>query len=70
MERERKISGCQNRCPFFNSTMDGMECVHPYWEDKNGYDNMIITQQNSRNGKVPEKCPLRIEDLTIKYKLG
>ncbi len=58
------IKECYQRCPFFGSTKDGMECNHPYWKDKGAYDNMIITQDNSR-GKVPEKCPLRKESLEI-----
>jgi hypothetical protein len=70
MNIEFKIkNGCYNSCPFFRSTMDGMECGHPFWSDKDTYENMIITHHNSKEGKVPEKCPLKIEDLTITYKL-
>jgi hypothetical protein len=39
--------------------MDGMKCGHPYFEEKEPYDDMIINQANSRYGKIPEKCPLR-----------
>ena len=46
-----------------------MQCNHPYWKDKGAYENMIITQVNSRDGKIPEKCPLKNEQLTIVYKL-
>lgn len=63
------IDKCRNRCPFYSSNMDGMFCGHPYWDDKKPYDNMIITQSNSVDGKIPLKCPLRIEELNIKYKL-
>jgi hypothetical protein len=49
--------------------MDGMQCNHPYWKDKGAYENMIITQDNSRDGKIPKKCPLKNEQLTIIYKL-
>ena len=48
--------------------MDGMQCNHPYWEDKEPYANMIITQYNGKY-TAPEKCPLRIADLVITYKL-
>ena len=33
------------------------------------YANMIITQDNSMYGNIPEKCPLRNEQLKIVYKL-
>ena len=66
---EKEITKCYHSCPFFGNSMDGMECNHPYWKDKGSYENMIITQDNSRDGKIPEKCPLRNEDLTIVYKL-
>jgi hypothetical protein len=48
--------------------MDGMECIHPYFDNLGSYENMIITQENGTNF-IPEKCPLREEDLTIKYHL-
>lgn len=69
MEQEIKIKGCYNTCCFFISQSDGMECNHPYWKDRSPYENMIITQINSRDGKIPEKCPLRIAPLTVTYKL-
>jgi hypothetical protein len=62
------ISSCHH-CPFFGRSMDGMECNHPFWNDKGIYENMIMTQNNIR-GKVPEKCPLKREPLTITYKLA
>ena len=49
--------------------MDGMNCGHPYWNDKGAYESMIINTSNSSNGKIPEKCPLRKESLEIVYKL-
>ena len=70
MEKEIKITECYHSCPFFGNSMDGMQCNHSYWEDRDAYENMIITQYNSRNGNIPEKCPLRNEQLTIVYKLG
>ena len=69
MEITKNITDCYHSCSFFGTGMDGMRCEHPYWKDKSAYDNMIITQDNSRNGKIPEKCPLRKEELTITYKL-
>lgn len=52
-------------CRFKSTSMDGMECSHPYWDDKGAYENMII----SHDIKVSEKCPLRDYPLTIKYRL-
>jgi len=69
MEIIKKVTHCYHSCPFFGTTMDGMDCNHPYWDDKGGYDRMIITQDNSRDGKIPIQCPLRKEDLIISYKL-
>ena len=69
MEKEIKITGCYHSCSFFGNSMDGMQCNHPYWKDKGAYENMIITQDNSRDGKIPEECPLKNEQLTIVYKL-
>ena len=67
MKKEVKIAECFHKCPFFGTTMDGMKCNHPYWKDKGAYENMIITQQNSRYGKIPELCPLKNETLMISY---
>lgn len=60
METEHiKISGCIDICPFYQVAMDGMDCGHPFFEDKGAFDNMIITQDNGKDGKIPPKCPLR-----------
>lgn len=69
MVKEIKITRCYHQCPFFGNSMDGMQCNHPYWEDKGTYENMIITHVNSKDGKIPGVCPLRNEQLTIVYKL-
>lgn len=69
MEKVVKITSCYQRCLFYGVSMDGMQCNHPYWDDKGVYDNMIITQQNSRGGNIPEKCPLRAESLTVRCRL-
>jgi hypothetical protein len=68
IDKEIVINECFNKCPFFGVSMDGMECQHPYWDDK-CYENMIITHDNSKNGNVPEKCPLRKNSFTTIYKL-
>lgn len=70
MKKEIKINSCFHNCTFFGVSMDGMYCGHPYWDNsESAYDNMIITQDNSRDGKIPEKCPLKKENLTIIYTL-
>lgn len=69
MEKTININRCINECPFFESTMDGMQCGHPYWEGKEAYDNMIITWDNGGHGKIPPLCPLKQENLTVKYQL-
>lgn len=63
----KEIKQCYHTCPFFETDMDGMICVHPKVKD-DGYAAMFITQDNSRQ-TFPERCPLRTEDLTITYKI-
>ena len=70
MIQEIKIKECYRSCPFYGYSMDGMECNHPYWQNKGAYENMIITHNNSTNGKIPEKCPLRKSELTTIYKVS
>ena len=65
MKKEIKITGCKHWCPFFGISMDGMECNHPYFDDKGAYDNMIIDHEVD----IPTRCPLRKEPLDIHYKL-
>lgn len=70
MKETVKITGCYQKCPFYEVSMDGMQCNHPYWIDKGAYANMIISQEYSRGGdKIPKKCPLRISSLNRVYKL-
>lgn len=66
--KEEVIKRCIHVCPFYNRSMDGMECAHPYFDDKGSYENMIITQENGTNF-IPPKCPLRKEELRITYHL-
>lgn len=69
MKKIKHIKQCLHHCPFYENTMDGMNCGHPYWNNKGAYESMIINTSNSSNGKIPEKCPLRKESLEIIYKL-
>ncbi len=68
MEVVKEIKECIHRCPFYGSSMDGMECNHPHFDDKGAYDNMIISQSDI--GKIPIKCPLRRKKLIIEYKVN
>jgi hypothetical protein len=68
METIIKIMRCMYRCPFYTTEGQVMACNHPFWKTKEPYDNYIITQENGRDS-IPEKCPLRKEDLIIKYRL-
>jgi hypothetical protein len=54
------VDECYHKCPFFSTTMDGMRCDHPHFNNQPAYSNMIITQDNSR-GRVPDECPLRVK---------
>ena len=69
MKKEIQVVGCFHSCPFFGSTMDGMVCNHYYWKDKEAFSEMIITNDNSKDGNIPEKCPLKIEQIEVTYKL-
>lgn len=69
MKIKTEIDSCYGSCPFFGTSMDGMYCNHPYWKDRDAYENMIITRYNSDNGNIPPKCPLLTENLTVKYVL-
>lgn len=70
MNKVIKITHCRGRCPFFFAGMDGMECNHPYFDDKPCYTNMIISHDDlAKNNGIPSKCPLRLESIEIKYEL-
>ncbi len=56
----QEVKNCLE-CPFL---MGGVECSHPYWDDKGVYDNLII-ESNS----IPEECPLRIGSITKTIRL-
>ena len=59
------VEECYHECPLFETSSDGMCCGHPYFHNKKPYDNMIITQDNSK-GMVPDKCPLRLGMVELK----
>ena len=62
----KTVTSCFNSCNFYSSDMDGMKCTHPFFNDnKDVYANMIITCLNSRDGKIPKKCPLRKEGIEV-----
>ena len=64
-----KIRKCYCECLFFHydEERDTMECNHPHWNDFDADENLIIAQDNSKDGKFPEKCPLKEEQLTVIY---
>lgn len=65
---DKIVTQCFRSCPFFEAGMDFMACGHPYFNDKNPHDGLIITQNNSRN-RVPDECPLREHPVTTRIKL-
>jgi hypothetical protein len=50
-----KPKSCSD-CPLRQKSMDGEYCGHKFFKNK-GYESFIIEWD-----KVPEKCPLTIED--------
>jgi len=59
-----QITTCIRQCYYYNNSMDGMECKHPYWNGK-GYENMII----EHGIPIPAKCPLRKGKVVIEVAL-
>ena len=57
--KEEVVTSCYHSCNFFGTEYNVMKCTHPYFEDKGADENMIIKINNSRDGNIPEKCPLR-----------
>lgn len=61
--KEMDISGCWNQCLYFTTSMDGMECGHPYWDDKGStYSRMIISWNENIKTGFPSKCPLLLKE--------
>jgi hypothetical protein len=69
MEKTIEVHQCYHRCPFFGIDTHVMVCGHPFFDDAHPSASMIITHDNSKNGRVPERCPLREGKLTINYVL-
>jgi hypothetical protein len=66
IKNKNVVKGCYNECPFYQTSGNCMECGHPYFEkQKDPYSCMIITQDNSRDGNIPEECPLRKESIKL-----
>ena len=65
MKKVIEITVCKHWCPFYGTTMDGMVCNHPYFDDKEAFEDMIINHRE----RIPSKCPLRKEPLDIHYKI-
>jgi len=53
METCKIVRGCLD-CPFLEDGMDGLYCIHPYWEGR-GHEKVIIS------ANTPDNCPLKIE---------
>ena len=52
---------CYHTCTYFGIEEGNlMVCKHPYFNDKGSYSNLIISQDNSRDGNVPKECPLKV----------
>ena len=69
MIKTELINQCFSKCPFFKMSNGRLECYHPYFDDKQPHERKIITNDNCRDGRIPEDCPLRMNDLVIEYKL-
>lgn len=67
--KDNIVTKCIHGCDLQGSSMDGMFCQHPFWNDKPSYDRMIISHGGP---DIPVKCPLKIEPLEIglRYSLG
>ena len=61
----KTTKGCFHSCHFFDKGGQLMRCKHPFFDDKDYFDAMIINQDNSRDGKIPEKCPLREDEVEL-----
>lgn len=66
MNKDIKIKNCRH-CSLRATSMDGMYCGHPHFENK-GYDAMIISQSDLNT--FPKECPLKKGKLTITYKIN
>jgi len=74
---------CVRNCPFYSTSIDGMQCNHPFFNDKERifllFKAIKLLQANNKDPSanmiinqgdlLPSKCPLRKRDLVIRYKL-
>ena len=51
------IDRCWYQCPYFISSVDGLECIHPYWDDQPTYSN-LLNREEIMNNPFPTVCPL------------
>jgi len=66
IKKTKKVKGCWNECPFYTTSGNAMKCGHPYFEKlKDPYKCMIITHENSRDGNIPNECPLKKEEIKL-----
>jgi hypothetical protein len=63
------VTRCYHSCPFFEAGMDYMACGHPYFDDKDLHDSLIITHDNSHD-RVPDECPLKNHPVNTTVSLG
>lgn len=64
MKKVKEIDGCYRICPLQADSIDGPYCKHTFFENAQNGEDIL-----SRDEWIPEKCPLRKEDLNITYKL-
>ena len=69
MIKDKVVTHCFHACPFYEAGIDYMACGHPYFDDKDIHDSLIITHENSHNG-VPNECPLKKFPVTTRITLG
>jgi hypothetical protein len=59
---DKDLDGCGSECPYYEVYGNEMTCDHPTLKNSgNAWAGLIITQNNSGDGKFPEECPLRNE---------
>jgi hypothetical protein len=64
MKKILAVVQCYHGCPFFEVEGSVMMCGHPFWDGKGAYAGAIIDHRNS-SGRVPDRCPLRVEPAVI-----
>jgi hypothetical protein len=70
MEKEIIVKQCYHSCHFYGRDSEVMCCNHPYWDDKKYEERFIISHNpNNCTGTVPDLCPLRIDHISLIYRL-